>query len=57
MVMKKKSVNKMRGGGMMKKRGGGMMEKMMGGGMMQDKRNKTAMGMMGMKHGGLHKKK
>ena len=34
MVMKKKSVNKMRGGGMMKKRGGGMMEKMMGGGMM-----------------------
>ena len=33
--------------------GGGMM----GSGMMQDKKNKTAMGMMGMKHGGLHKKK
>ena len=28
--------------------GGGMM----GSGMMQDKKNKTAMGMMGMKHGG-----
>jgi len=36
--------------------GGGMMSSM-GSGMMQDKKNKTAMGMMGMKYGGKMKKK
>jgi hypothetical protein len=47
--------------------GGASMKKMMGGGMTGNtfgnsmaagmKKNKPAMGMMGMKHGGLHKKK